>query len=73
MTCHRSVDERPAAGVRYHYPNDLDRLTTKLDAFAYEGCGEPLVNEASEHLGLEPMSDHQQTVDSAMRVFGNQL
>jgi len=69
----RSIGKRPTTSVRNHYPNGLNSLTASLHAFAYEGCGEPLINEASEHLGLEPMNDYEQTVGGAVRVFGEQF
>ncbi len=72
-TVRRSSFERTPAGVRDHYADDLDRLAVSVVALAYYSCGEPFVDEASEHLGLKPMGDHEPTPCGAVRVAGEQL
>ena len=65
--------ERPPTRVRNHHANDLDGLAVNLDALAYYRFGYAFVNEASEHLGLEPVGKHELTVGDAVRIYGEQF
>jgi len=65
--------ERPPTRVRNHHANDRDGLAANLDALAYYSFGHAFVNEASEHLGLEPVGKHELTVGDAVRIYGEQF
>jgi hypothetical protein len=50
-------------------PTDLDRLAASLHHLKLLGR-EPRVNEAGDHVGIEPMSDLKQFLGGAVRTAG---
>jgi hypothetical protein len=68
-----SAFDRPAASVRDRDADDLDRLAVSLDWLAYYCCSEPFVDEASKHLGLEPMADHELIPGGTVRIASEQF
>ena len=69
----RSAFDRPAASVRDRDADNLDRLSASLHWLAYYCYGEPFVIEASKHLGLEPVGDHEPIPDGTVWVPGEQF
>jgi len=52
--------------------DDLDRLAASLHHITLFGR-EPGANEASDHIGIEPMSDLKQFLGGAVRTAGEQF
>ena len=66
-----STFDRSPASLRDR--DDLDRLAASLHWLAHYCDGEPFVVEASKHLGLEPMGDHEPISGSTVGVTGEQF
>jgi hypothetical protein len=68
-----STFDRAPASVHDRDADDLDRLAASLHALAYYGYGEPFVVEASKHLGLEPVGNHEPISRGAVRITNEQF
>ncbi len=64
--------ERPPAGIRDRDADDLDRPAVCSDGVA-PCCCKPGVDEAGDHVAVEPMGEHKQVLGDAVRNAGEQL
>jgi hypothetical protein len=62
--------ERPAARGRDLDANDVNCLAAVLHALGYHCCREPFAVEAGEHLGLEPVRQHDRCGDAVSPGVG---
>jgi hypothetical protein len=68
----RSVNfDRPPAGIRDRYANDLDRRTARPDGLATHLC-EADMDEGGNHVAIEPMGENKQVLGDAVRNAGKQ-
>ena len=66
----RSVNfDRPPAGIRDRYANDLDRRTARLDDLAPRSC-EAGVDELCNYIAIEPVAEREQILGYAARNAG---
>ena len=59
-------------GGRDPEADDLDYLAAILHALGYHCCREPFLVEVGEHLGLEPLRQHDRCGDTASPSVGEQ-
>jgi hypothetical protein len=68
-----STFDRSPAGLRDRDADDLDRLAVSLHSLAHYCHGEPFVIEASKHLGLEPVDNHEPISCGTVPIPGEQF
>jgi len=64
--------ERPASVIRDRHAHDLDRRPASLDDFAPCSC-KPGLDEAGNHVAIEPVGEHKQVLGNAVRNATEQL
>src|SRR5712664_1984713 len=58
-----------APRARYPDADDLNRSAASLHVLAPCHC-KPAVDEASDHVAIEPMSEHEEFLSGALRIAG---